>query len=332
MARSMQYVTLLGKACTHPNLLYFDHRDTTAKAAAPPPIPPSVWPAHFNPLDESALWEWSGKMRVCHRLLASLRPQRVVLASNHARTLDLLQVMCEQNQWPTLRLDGQTPAKDRLGLVEQFNAPRAARDSGQQPWVFLLSSKAGGTGLNLVGAGRLILFDPSWNPAIDEQVLARIWRPGTTAQRVVTYRLLTTGSLEEKVYQRQLLKGDYSCGAVDGAADAHRYYTSDELAQVFEFDGSTFSSTYELQGFEQNLCCDEDPHLSAAVGTGWVSHVHEQGKEAAAARGEAPLQEVHAALLLLSSTTYDSLPTTCTCTCTYLCYSLLTSYRLAAMP
>ena len=60
-------------------------------------------------------------------------------------------------------------------------------------------------------------------------------------------RLLTTGSLEEKVYQRQLLKGDYSCGALDGAADAHRYYTSDELAQVFEFDGSTFSSTYELQ-------------------------------------------------------------------------------------
>ena len=52
-----------------------------------------------------------------------------------------LQAMCEQNQWPTLRLDGQTPAKDRLGLVEQFNAPRAARDSGQQPWVFLLSSK-----------------------------------------------------------------------------------------------------------------------------------------------------------------------------------------------
>ena len=54
------------------------------------------------------------------------------------------------------------------------------------------------------------------------------------------------------------------------------------MTQVFEFDGSTFSSTYELQGFEQNLCCDDDPHLAAAVGTGWVSHVHEQGKEAAA--------------------------------------------------
>ena len=53
----------------------------------------------------------------------------------------LPQAMCEQNQWPTLRLDGQTPVKDRLGLVEQFNAPRPARDSGQQPWIFLLSSK-----------------------------------------------------------------------------------------------------------------------------------------------------------------------------------------------
>ena len=77
------------------------------------------------------------------------------------------------------------------------------------------------------------------------------------------------------------------------------------MTQVFEFDGSTFSSTYELQGFEQNLCCDDDPHLAAAVGTGWVSHVHEQGKEAAAARGEAPLQEVpRSATYYLPPTTY----------------------------
>ena len=103
----MQYVTLLGKACTHPNLLYFDHRDDAAKAAAPPPIPPAAWPSHFNPLDESALWEWSGKMRVCHRLLASLRPQRVVLASNHARTLDLLQARKQDMLVSKQRVEGR---------------------------------------------------------------------------------------------------------------------------------------------------------------------------------------------------------------------------------
>lgn len=66
-------------------------------------------------------------------------------------------------------------------------------------------TQAGGCGLNLVGASRLVLFDPDWNPANDKQAGARIWRDGQT-RLVFEYRFLATGSIEEKVYQRQLSK------------------------------------------------------------------------------------------------------------------------------
>lgn len=71
--------------------------------------------------------------------------------------------------------------------------------------VFLLSTKAGGVGLNLVGASRLVLFDLDWNPAHDIQAMARIWRDGQK-KTVHIYRLLTTGSIEEKIFQRQVMK------------------------------------------------------------------------------------------------------------------------------
>jgi DNA repair and recombination RAD54-like protein len=83
--------------------------------------------------------------------------------------------------------------------VDQFNDP--ARDE----FVFLLSSKAGGCGLNLIGGNRLILFDPDWNPATDLQASARVWRDGQR-KRVYVYRFLAAGTLEEKVFQRQLSK------------------------------------------------------------------------------------------------------------------------------
>lgn len=69
----------------------------------------------------------------------------------------------------------------------------------------LVSAKAGGAGLNLVGATRLILFDLDWNPANDAQAMARIWRGGQT-KPVVMWRLISAGTIEEKIFQRQLKK------------------------------------------------------------------------------------------------------------------------------
>ncbi|CAN0301398.1 unnamed protein product, partial [Discosporangium mesarthrocarpum] len=102
---------------------------------------------------------------------------------------------------PFVRLDGSTGVSKRQKLVDAFNTP------GPGSFAFLLSSKAGGCGLNLIGANRLVLFDPDWNPAVDKQAAARVWRDGQK-KRCFVYRqpFVSTGTIEEKVFQRQLSK------------------------------------------------------------------------------------------------------------------------------
>ena len=75
-------------------------------------------------------------------------------------------------------------------------------DPTQRNFVFLLSSKAGGCGLNLIGANRLVLFDPDWNPATDKQAAARVWRDGQK-RRVFVYRLLTTGAQSSVLHRER---------------------------------------------------------------------------------------------------------------------------------
>lgn len=79
-------------------------------------------------------------------------------------------------------------------LLQEFNNPLIPA------FAFLLSSKAGGCGINLIGANRLVMFDPDWNPANDKQALARIWRDGQPKTCYI-YRLFTTGTIEEKIFQ-----------------------------------------------------------------------------------------------------------------------------------
>ncbi len=104
--------------------------------------------------------------------------------------LDLFGEACAERQYRYLRLDGSTPTNARMGLVDRLNDPQGVDrnftfTSNVAPFsrlwllgIFLLSSKAGGVGLNLIGASRLILYDIDWNPANDMQAMARIWREG----------------------------------------------------------------------------------------------------------------------------------------------------------
>jgi hypothetical protein len=138
-------------------------------------------------------------------------------------------------------LDGSTPIKKRQELVDRFNVPMA------QEIVFLLSSKAGGVGLNLIGANRLILFDPDWNPANDAQAMGRVWRDGQK-KKVFLYRLLCTGSIEEKVYQRQVSKQGLSANVVDMQDDSKQHFTTDELKALFIYRPDTVCDTHDLLG------------------------------------------------------------------------------------
>ena len=96
------------------------------------------------------------------------------------------------------RLDGATPVRARIPLVTQFNT---------DPRIFcmLLTTKAGGLGINLTAADRVVIFDPDWNPSTDAQARERIYRIGQT-RPVTIYRLITRGTIEEKIYHRQIFK------------------------------------------------------------------------------------------------------------------------------
>ncbi|TPP66742.1 DNA repair and recombination protein RAD54B [Fasciola gigantica] len=135
------------------------------------------------------------------------------LEKNNIGTLDLLDVVCRTLTGSTpLRLDGQTPQKRRLDLVQEFN------NLSSPSRILLLSTRAGGTGLNLIGADHLILFDMDWNPASDVQAMARIWRPGQR-RPVCLYRLVTCSGLEERMFQRQAAKLALSHRTLDMAWD-----------------------------------------------------------------------------------------------------------------
>jgi DNA repair and recombination RAD54-like protein len=139
------------------------------------------------------------------------------------------------------------PIKKRQKLVDQFNDP-----DGNE-FIFLLSSKAGGCGLNLIGANRLILLDPDWNPAADQQALARVWRDGQKKDCFV-YRFIATGTIEEKIFQRQSMKQSLSSCVVDENEDVERLFSIDNLRQLFQFQPNTPSDTHDT--FKCKRCRD----------------------------------------------------------------------------
>jgi SNF2 family DNA or RNA helicase len=135
-------------------------------------------------------------------LLEQLEPlmeegQKVLVFSQFVQLLDLLRPELERRQWPIFYLIGQT--EDRGELVRKFQET-------QGPAIFLISLKAGGFGLNLTAASYVVLFDPWWNPAVENQAIDRTHRIGQTS-KVVAYRLLIKDSIEEKIRALQKQKG-----------------------------------------------------------------------------------------------------------------------------
>ncbi|XP_012141551.1 DNA repair and recombination protein RAD54-like isoform X2 [Megachile rotundata] len=105
------------------------------------------------------------------------------------------------------------------------------------------NSKAGGCGLNLIGANRLVMFDPDWNPANDDQAMARVWRDGQKKPCFV-YRFLCTGTIEEKIFQRQAHKKALSSTVVDQEEDVARHFTLNDLRDLFKLEENTISDTH----------------------------------------------------------------------------------------
>ncbi|ULT93078.1 hypothetical protein L3Y34_002927 [Caenorhabditis briggsae] len=185
----------------------------------------------------------SGKLYALADMLKCFRmlQECTVVVSNYIETLDMIEQLCAYLEFRVFRLDGKTQVQDRQKLVRNFNDQRDPSN------IFLLSTKAGGVGLNLIGASRLVLFDSDWNPANDQQAMARIWRDGQVRPCHI-YRLITTGTIEEKMLQRQIKKTGLGC-VIDAieVGDTVSTFTDEDLKDIFTFTGDdTECNTHDL--------------------------------------------------------------------------------------
>ncbi|EFJ40540.1 hypothetical protein VOLCADRAFT_99672 [Volvox carteri f. nagariensis] len=248
---TLAVITALRKVANHPDLLLDpsgDAGEATAEGAnTGRTCSSSCLPSFSKQFTATGSHQAAGKMQVLSLLLSAIaaRGERCVVVSTSTATLDLVgQLVCKAQGLTTVRIDGGTSVEGRQTVVDNFNK----LGMGQ---VFLLSTRAGGAGLNLVGACHLVLYDSDWNPAMDQQAMARIWRDGQTKPCFV-YRLLTTGTIEEKVYQRQLMKADLASATVTGGSGAAGgskgggKFTREELRQLFSLNTATASDTRDL--------------------------------------------------------------------------------------
>ncbi|XP_061390235.1 DNA repair and recombination protein RAD54-like [Musca vetustissima] len=227
-------ITNLKKLCSHPDLIYDKvlARENGFENAQ------TIFPANHSTKEINP--ELSGKFMLLDFMLATIRTNsddKVVLISNYTQTLDLFEQLARKRKYPFVRLDGTMSIKKRNKVVERFNDPSV------DCFLFMLSSKAGGCGLNLIGANRLFMFDPDWNPANDEQAMARIWRDGQKKPCFI-YRLVATGSIEEKILQRQTHKKSLSSTIIDNNESEEKHFTRDDLKDLFRYEPGILSDTH----------------------------------------------------------------------------------------
>ena len=146
-------------------------------------------------------WEDSAKLVVLRKILPLWFSEghKVILFSQTQSMLNIIEKMLKaEYDFPYMRLDGSTLVSKRSGIIDTFN---------NDPNVFLiiLTTRTGGLGISLTAANRVILVDPDWNPQTDIQARERAWRLGQERD-VTIYRLITRGTIEEKIYQRQIFK------------------------------------------------------------------------------------------------------------------------------
>lgn len=180
--RLLNIVMQLRKCCNHPYL--FEGAE---------PGPPYTTDEH--------LVDNSGKMKILDRILTRMKAQgsRVLIFSQMSRVLDILEDYCVFRSHKYCRIDGSTAHEDRIAAIDDYNRP------GSEKFIFLLTTRAGGLGINLTSADIVVLYDSDWNPQADLQAMDRAHRIGQTKQ-VVVYRFVTENAIEEKVLERAAQK------------------------------------------------------------------------------------------------------------------------------
>ena len=180
--RLLNIVMQLRKCCNHPYL--FEGAE---------PGPPYT-------TDEHLVYN-AGKMIMLDKILTRMKKQgsRVLIFSQMSRVLDILEDYCVFREHKYCRIDGSTAHEDRIAAIDEYNKP------GSEKFIFLLTTRAGGLGINLTSADIVILYDSDWNPQADLQAMDRAHRIGQTKQ-VIVFRFVTEHAVEEKVLERAAQK------------------------------------------------------------------------------------------------------------------------------
>lgn len=219
--RLLNIVMQLRKCCNHPYL--FEGAE---------PGPPYTTDEHlvFN----------SQKMLILDQLLKKFKQEgsRVLIFSQMSRMLDIMEDYCMFRDYQYCRIDGQTDHSDRVNAIDEYNKP------GSEKFVFLLTTRAGGLGINLTTADIVVLFDSDWNPQADLQAMDRAHRIGQTKQ-VKVFRFITENAIEEKVLERATQKlrldqlviqqGRNAGGLEQQSAAAKAAANKDELLNMIQY-------------------------------------------------------------------------------------------------
>ncbi|GMP26647.1 hypothetical protein CsSME_00003004 [Camellia sinensis var. sinensis] len=162
----------------------------------------------------------------------------VLIFSQTRKMLNLIQESLVIEGYEFLRIDGTTKASDRLKIVNDFQ-------EGVGAPIFLLTSQVGGLGLTLTKADRVIVVDPAWNPSTDNQSVDRAYRIGQKKD-VIVYRLMTCGTIEEKIYRKQIFKGGLFKTATEHKEQT-RYFSQQDLRELFSLPKEGFDVSITQQ-------------------------------------------------------------------------------------
>ncbi|XP_031449908.1 DNA excision repair protein ERCC-6-like [Phasianus colchicus] len=192
-------------------------------------------------LSDETLIQESGKMLFLLGLLERLREEghRTLVFSQSRKMLDIIERVLSSRRFKIMRIDGTvTHLTEREKRISAFQ-------SNKDYSVFLLTTQVGGVGITLTAANRVVIFDPSWNPATDAQAVDRAYRIGQK-ENVVIYRLITCGTVEEKIYRRQVFKDSLIRQTTGDKKNPFRYFSKQELRELFTLE-DTRTSTTQIQ-------------------------------------------------------------------------------------
>ncbi|BGP31421.1 chromatin remodeling complex Adenosinetriphosphatase [Rhodotorula toruloides] len=229
--RLQNIVMQLRKCCNHPYL--FDGAE---------PGPPFTTDEH--------LVEAAGKMVVLDKLLKSMKAKgsRVLIFSQMSRVLDILEDYCLFREYQYCRLDGGTAHEDRMEQIDAYNKPDSEK------FIFLLTTRAGGLGINLVTADVVVLYDSDWNPQADLQAMDRAHRIGQTKQ-VYVFRFVTENAVEEKVLERaaQKLRLDQLVIQQGRAQVSNKAANKDELVDMIQHGADKIINSSESMAVADDI-------------------------------------------------------------------------------